>query len=86
MRGGKVGQKRRGGQEMSTADAIFGLVSDIQRVKHNIQKLDESAGLSRFFPRTLEDVYEKLYEASSDLADYWGVFAMMEGDDIENSF
>ena len=71
---------------MSTADAIFGLVSDIQRVKLNIQKLDESAGLSHFFPSTLENVYEKLYEASSDLADYWGVFAMLEGDDIENSF
>lgn len=67
---------------MSTADAIFGLVSDIQRVKLNIQKLDESAGLSRFFPSTLEDIYEKLYEASSNLADYWCEFVTRECEDI----
>lgn len=67
---------------MNTADEIFGLIVDLQRVRIKIQKLNKCKGLSQVFPNTLEDIYQKLHESSSSLADFWGEFVTRECKDI----
>lgn len=67
---------------MNAADEIFGLITDLQRVRVKIRKMDKGKKLSQVFPNTLEDVYQKLYEASSNLADFWCGFETRECEDI----
>lgn len=67
---------------MSTTDTIFGLIADLQRVRHTVEELGQSKRLARIFPGTYGDLLTKLHEASSNLADFWIEFTEWESEDI----
>ena len=55
---------------MKTAEEIFSVIADLQRVRLHIEKINRRFNLERIYPGNYEYVMDCIHEASSNIADF----------------